>query len=264
MNDAHAASAVIHAAFAGASFAAAARHMEMIPRRCFGVPTRTSPLIVPRIVQRHRSDLVGRWGADRVRDQPQRQLGHLLRRVGRLESLAADELIAERARSLLFVSDRAAKDSRKLFVMSTDGGRPTRLINLSGYTYQMVPDGQPLQAKDPLRVGPDERVGGGAERALEELQRAIGLSRRACLVGLGQELLRRVECRFWSHRRGRVGRRTRARGADAADDSCDACSLEAAEGKEKRLRRCLVDPLAVVDYDEYRRRRRQQAEGAGA
>jgi Ca2+-binding RTX toxin-like protein len=53
---------------------------------------------------------------------------------------------------IVFVSDRAAKDSRKLFVMSADGGTATRLINLSGFTYQMVPDWQPLAAKDPCTI----------------------------------------------------------------------------------------------------------------
>jgi hypothetical protein len=48
----------------------------------------------------------------------------------------------------VFVSDRAAKGSRKLFLMSSTGGTATRLINASGSTYQMVPDWQPLQAKD--------------------------------------------------------------------------------------------------------------------
>jgi len=53
---------------------------------------------------------------------------------------------------IVFVSDRAAKDSRKVFVMPADGGTATRLINQSGSTYQMVPDWQPLQAKEPCTI----------------------------------------------------------------------------------------------------------------
>ena len=66
-----------------------------------------------------------------------------------LDALAA---FSPDGQQIVFVSDRAAKDSRKLFVMSADGGTPTRLINLSGFTYQMVPDWQPLQAKDPCTI----------------------------------------------------------------------------------------------------------------
>src|SRR6266849_6334489 len=55
-------------------------------------------------------------------------------------------------RKIVFVSDRAAKDSRKLFLVGADGGTATRLINQSGSTYQMVPDWQPLQAKDPCTI----------------------------------------------------------------------------------------------------------------
>src|SRR5438093_6607033 len=36
--------------------------------------------------------------------------------------------------------------------MSAGGGDATRLINLSGSTYQMVPDWQPLQQKDPCTI----------------------------------------------------------------------------------------------------------------
>ena len=53
---------------------------------------------------------------------------------------------------IVFVSDRAQKDSRKLFVMSAAGGAATRLIQRSGYSYQMVPDWQPLWAKDPCTI----------------------------------------------------------------------------------------------------------------
>jgi TolB protein len=53
---------------------------------------------------------------------------------------------------IVFVSDRAQKDSRKLYVMSADGGTATRLINQPHYAYQMVPDWQPLQSKDPCTI----------------------------------------------------------------------------------------------------------------
>jgi Ca2+-binding RTX toxin-like protein len=66
-----------------------------------------------------------------------------------LDALAA---FSPDGKKIVFVSDRAAKDSRKLFVMSADGGTATRLINVSGSTYQMVPDWQPLQAKDPCTI----------------------------------------------------------------------------------------------------------------
>ena len=36
--------------------------------------------------------------------------------------------------------------------MPANGGTATRLINQSGYTYQMVPDWQPLTAKDPCTI----------------------------------------------------------------------------------------------------------------
>ena len=52
----------------------------------------------------------------------------------------------------MFVSDRAAKDSRKLFVMNADGSSPTRLMNVSGWTYQMIPDWQPISKADPCTI----------------------------------------------------------------------------------------------------------------
>jgi Tol biopolymer transport system component len=55
-------------------------------------------------------------------------------------------------KKIVFVSDRAQKDSRKLFVMNTDGSSPTRLVTESGWTYQMVPDWQPVFAKDPCTI----------------------------------------------------------------------------------------------------------------
>ena len=53
---------------------------------------------------------------------------------------------------IVFVSDRAAKDSRKLYVMSATGGGADRVIKVSGQTYQMVPDWQPLVEKDPCTI----------------------------------------------------------------------------------------------------------------
>jgi Ca2+-binding RTX toxin-like protein len=83
---------------------------------------------------------------------------------------------------IVFVSDRSAKGSRKLFLISADGGTATRLINQSGSTYQMVPDWQPLQAKDPCTIrgtihadqlvgtpGPDVICGLGGDDSLNGL-----------------------------------------------------------------------------------------------
>ena len=54
---------------------------------------------------------------------------------------------------IVFVSDRASKDSRKLYVMNADGSSPTRLIADSlGFTYQMVPDWQPITKPDPCTI----------------------------------------------------------------------------------------------------------------
>ena len=66
-----------------------------------------------------------------------------------LDALAA---FSPDGKQIVFVSDRAQKDSRKLYLMSADGGTATRLINLSGSTYQMVPDWQPLQGKPPCTI----------------------------------------------------------------------------------------------------------------
>jgi Tol biopolymer transport system component len=64
---------------------------------------------------------------------------------------------------IVFVSDRAAKDSRKLFVMTPDGGSQTRLISGVGFSYQMVPDWQPVSGKDPCTIrgtiGNDHLIG---------------------------------------------------------------------------------------------------------
>ena len=77
-----------------------------------------------------------------------------------LDALAA---FSPDGQKIVFVSDRAAKDSRKLFVMSASGGEPTRLINASGFSYQMVPDWQPISTKDPCTIrgtiGDDHLIG---------------------------------------------------------------------------------------------------------
>ena len=83
---------------------------------------------------------------------------------------------------IVFVSDRAQKDSRKLYVMGANGGTATRLINQSGSTFQMVPDWQPLQAKDPCTIrgtinvdnlvgtpGPDVICGLGGDDTIDGL-----------------------------------------------------------------------------------------------
>ena len=66
-------------------------------------------------------------------------------------------------KQIVFVSDRAAKDSRKLYVMTAGGGAQRRLVNASGFSYQMVPDWQPISAKDPCTIrgtiGNDHLVG---------------------------------------------------------------------------------------------------------
>jgi TolB protein len=85
-------------------------------------------------------------------------------------------------KKIVFVSDRAAKDSRKLFAMSSTGGTATRLIDLSGSTYQMVPDWQPVFRKDPCTIrgtinadhligtpGPDVICGLGGDDTIQGL-----------------------------------------------------------------------------------------------
>ena len=69
--------------------------------------------------------------------------------TGALDALAA---FSPDGTKIVFVSDRAAKDSRKLFVMNADGSAQTRLISASGYTYQMVPDWQPVSKPDPCTI----------------------------------------------------------------------------------------------------------------
>ena len=66
-----------------------------------------------------------------------------------LDALAA---FSPDGKEIVFVSDRAAQGSRKLYVMNADGSSPTRLITASGYSYQMVPDWQPVSAKDPCTI----------------------------------------------------------------------------------------------------------------
>src|SRR5258708_1000743 len=55
-------------------------------------------------------------------------------------------------KQIVFVSDRAEQGSRKLYVMNAEGSSPNRLIIASGYSYQMVPDWQPVSAKDPCTL----------------------------------------------------------------------------------------------------------------
>ena len=66
-----------------------------------------------------------------------------------LDALAA---FSPNGKKIVFVSDRAAQGSRKLYLMNTDGTSPTRLITTSGYSYQMVPDWQPVAGKDPCTI----------------------------------------------------------------------------------------------------------------
>ena len=70
------------------------------------------------------------------------------------ESPALDALPAYSpdGKQIVFVSDRARKDSRKLYVMAAGGGAARRVIAGSGSTFQMVPDWQPLQRKDPCTI----------------------------------------------------------------------------------------------------------------
>lgn len=70
------------------------------------------------------------------------------------ESAALDALPAYSpdGRQIAFISDRAHKDSRKLFVMGAGGESPRRVIGATGYTYQMVPDWQPLRRKDACTI----------------------------------------------------------------------------------------------------------------
>jgi Tol biopolymer transport system component len=75
---------------------------------------------------------------------------------------------------IVFVSDRAAKDSRKLFVMSASGGNQTRLINASGWTYQMVPDWQPISKPDTCTI-----------RGTIGSDHLAGTSRNDVICGLG-------------------------------------------------------------------------------
>jgi Ca2+-binding RTX toxin-like protein len=75
---------------------------------------------------------------------------------------------------IVFVSDRAAQGSRKLFVMNKDGGSQTRLITASGYSYQMVPDWQPIAAKDPCTI-----------RGTIHSDRLIGTAKADVICGLG-------------------------------------------------------------------------------
>jgi Ca2+-binding RTX toxin-like protein len=54
---------------------------------------------------------------------------------------------------IVFSSDRSGKDTRRLFVMATNGAGPTRLIGNSNPSTQMLADWQPLHGpKDPCTI----------------------------------------------------------------------------------------------------------------
>ncbi len=97
-----------------------------------------------------------------------------------LDALAA---FSPDGQKIVFVSDRAAKDSRKLFVMTADGGAQTRLIKVSGFSFQMVPDWQPISANDPCTIrgtiGDDRLVGTPARDVI------CGLAGNDSITGLG-------------------------------------------------------------------------------
>ena len=67
-------------------------------------------------------------------------------------SLDALPAFSPDGKKLVFISDRALKDSRKLYVMPAGGGAARRVIGTPGYTYQMVPDWQPLRQRDTCTI----------------------------------------------------------------------------------------------------------------
>jgi Ca2+-binding RTX toxin-like protein len=97
-----------------------------------------------------------------------------------LDALAA---FSPDGKKIVFVSDRSSKGSRKLFVMNADGSSQTRLISASGYSYQMVPDWQPVFAKDPCTIrgtiGDDHLVGTSGSDVI------CGLGGNDLIEGLG-------------------------------------------------------------------------------
>ena len=78
--------------------------------------------------------------------------GSDVRRMTDSPALDALPAYSPDGKQIVFVSDRALKDSRKLYVMPAVGGDTRRVIGTPGYTYQMVPDWQPLQRKDPCTI----------------------------------------------------------------------------------------------------------------
>ena len=58
--------------------------------------------------------------------------------------------------------------------MSADGGAAQRLISASGWTYQMVPDWQPLHVKDPCTI-----------RGTINVDHLVGTSKADVICGLG-------------------------------------------------------------------------------
>ena len=75
-----------------------------------------------------------------------------VRRLTESPSLDALPAYSPGGKQIVFVSDRALKDSRKLYVMAAGGGGARRVIGSRGYTYQMVPDWQPLRKRDTCTI----------------------------------------------------------------------------------------------------------------
>jgi hypothetical protein len=67
-------------------------------------------------------------------------------------SLDALPAFSPDGKQIVFVSDRARKDSRKLYLMDADGGSQHLLVVAPGFAYQMVPDWQPVFGKDPCTI----------------------------------------------------------------------------------------------------------------
>ena len=100
--------------------------------------------------------------------------GTSVQRLTNSPALDALPVFSPDGQLILFVSDRAAKDSRKLYVMGANGGVPRRLLHASGWTYQMVPDWQPLHAKDPCTI-----------RGTIHVDRIAGTRKGETICGLG-------------------------------------------------------------------------------
>lgn len=100
--------------------------------------------------------------------------GSDVRRLTESPSLDALPAYSPDGRQIVFVSDRLAKDSRKLFVMTAAGGNQRRLISVSGQTYQMLPDWQPVRSKDPCTI-----------RGTIHADRLAGTQKADVICGLG-------------------------------------------------------------------------------